>query len=96
MMRHLYSSTLLLVLHDSAHRAYVGASTAFDAHVSSDAVDIPCGDSSNSAFVDTSAASSAVFSNFVSHNVSFIVSLDYTKKSIFSKILPINSIFVDK
>jgi hypothetical protein len=56
-----------LRLFDGAHRADAGASTAVDACVRVNLVDVTGGDSSVRAFIDASTASSAVFSDFVSH-----------------------------
>jgi hypothetical protein len=56
-----------LCLFDGTHRADAGAGTAVDASVRVNLVDVTGGDGSNRAFIDASAASSAVFSDFVSH-----------------------------
>ena len=53
---------------DSAGGASISASTAFRALVGVNAIDIAFRDSANGAFVDTGAASYAVFANNVSHN----------------------------
>ena len=68
-MRHslLWIFCLKLSLLDCSHGADAGASTAVDACVRINFVDVACGDCSNRAFIDASAASSAVLSDFVSH-----------------------------
>jgi len=56
-----------LSLLDGTHRADAGASTAVDACVRVNLVDVAGGDGANGAFINAGAASSAVFSDFVSH-----------------------------
>ena len=53
---------------DSARGASVSAGATLGALVGIDAVDVAFRDSANGTFVDASAASNAVFTNYVSHN----------------------------
>ena len=52
---------------DSFRRASVCASAAFCTHVGVDVIDVTLRDSPNRAFVDASAASNAIVTNYVSH-----------------------------
>ena len=54
---------------DSARGASISASATLGALIGIDAIDIAFRDSANGAFVDTGAASNAVFTNYVSHGV---------------------------
>lgn len=70
---YLYNLILRLCLFDSTHRASVSASTAVNASVRINLIDITCRDSSNRTFINTSTASGAIFSNFVSHFFNLLV-----------------------
>ena len=58
---------IALSLVDSFRRASISACAAFRAHVGVDMVDVTLRDSPNRAFVDASAASNAIVTNYVSH-----------------------------
>ena len=53
---------------DSARGASVSAGAALCALVGVDAVDVAFSDGANGTFVDASAASDAVFTNYISHS----------------------------
>ena len=56
-----------LVFNDSIVRASASAGAATNALIWVNDVDVSLGDSANRAFVDASAASDAVITNYVSH-----------------------------
>ena len=57
---------------DSAGGTCISACAALCALVGVDRIDITLGNSANGAFVDTSAASNAIFTNLVSHSLYFL------------------------
>jgi hypothetical protein len=67
------SCSCCLLERDGAGGTSVGTGAALGALIGVDRIDITLRDSANGAFVDTSAASYAVFTNFVSHSFLYLI-----------------------
>ena len=60
---------------DCLRRTYIGASATLCACVGINRVAFALRDSANGAFIDTCTASDTIFTNYISHNFSFLICL---------------------
>ena len=80
---------------DSARGASIGTCATLRAFVGIDAIDIAFRDSANGAFINASAASNAVFTNYVSHS-SLVLSLMFIVYSLMMNEFVLHEVYSSK